>query len=470
MIVVTSWVVQFHKLITDKNLSRGQTQERVNVGNRRDAVAKTIEARTIQRIRIRILPFILLLYIVAYVDRINIGFAALTMNRELGITSQQFGFLTGIFFIGYFLFEIPSNLLLHKIGARIWIARILITWGAVAVLTGFMHSVFQLYATRFLLGLAEAGFAPGMMLYLTYWFRRREQAQAFAVFLTGVPIASIVGAPLSGLILDHVHWLGLSSWRWLLILEGLPAIAGGVFTYFLLPSRPDEARFLTADEKEWIRTELTREEQEKLEQHHYSATQALTNGRVWWLASIYFFFLIGLYTMSYWLPQLVKSLSQLYSNSLVGVLVMIPNLVGLAGMILVSRSSDRKLERRYHVAGPAITAGVALALLGTTRSPFNTVALSCLLAVGLYSVWGPFWALPSEFLTGFSAAAGMALINSVGNLGGFVGPSAVGLIAQRTGSFYGGLALAGSCLFVSATLVLLLPRKAGAPAMADRCS
>jgi ACS family tartrate transporter-like MFS transporter len=345
------------------------------------------------------------------------------MNKELGVTSEQFGFLTGIFFIGYFLFEIPSNLLLHKIGARIWIARILVTWGAVAVLTGFVHSVLQLYAMRFLLGLAEAGFAPGMMLYLTYWFRQRDRAQAIALFLSGAPVASIVGAPLSGLILDYVHWLGLSSWRWLLILEGLPALASGFLTYFLLPSRPDEARFLTADEKEWIRAELTREEKEKLQQRHYSAVQALTNGRVWWLASIYFFFLIALYTMSYWLPQLVQSLSGLYSSSLVGVLVMIPNLAGLAGMILVSRNSDRTLERRRHAAIPAIAAGVAMALLGTTRSPFNTVALSCLLAVGLYSVWGPFWALPSEFLTGFSAAAGMALVNSVGNLGGFVGRS-----------------------------------------------
>jgi ACS family tartrate transporter-like MFS transporter len=195
------------------------------------------EATTIRKVQIRILPFIFLLYIVAFVDRINLGFAALTMNKELGITSQQFGLLTGVFFIGYFLFEIPSNLLLHKIGARVWIARILFTWGGVATLTGFVNSVPQLYAMRFLLGLAEAGFAPGMVLYLTYWFRQRERAQAIAYFLCGMPVASIVGAPLSGLILDHIHWLGISSWRWLMVLEGLPAIACGVLTY-ILPAEP----------------------------------------------------------------------------------------------------------------------------------------------------------------------------------------------------------------------------------------
>src|SRR5438445_10178710 len=216
---------------------------------------------------------IFLLYIIAFLDRINIGFAALTMNRELAITSQQFGLVFWIFFFGYFFFEIPSNLLLHKIGARVWIARILISWGIVAMLTGFVHTVHQLYIVRFLLGLAEAGYFPGMALYLTYWFPQREQARALALLIAAIPVATILGAPVSGLILDHVHWLGVSSWRWLLILEAIPAIVGGVLTYFLLPSKPQEAGFLTAGEKDWIRVELGRETQHKLEQHRYSARE-----------------------------------------------------------------------------------------------------------------------------------------------------------------------------------------------------
>jgi len=418
-----------------------------------------IETRTIRKLRIRIIPFLFLLYIVAYLDRINIGFAALTMNKELAITSRQFGLLVGIFFFGYFLFEIPSNVLLHKIGARIWIARILITWGIMAMLTGLVRSVPQLYVARFLLGVAEAGLFPGIVLYLTYWFRQREQAQAIALFMTGLPITSILGAPVSGLILDNVHWLGVGSWRWLLILEGLPAMGCGVLTYFLLPSRPAEANFLTWDEKEWITTELAGEEELKRRKRQISATQVLADGRVWHLASIGFAMDIGLYSLSFWIPQLVKSLSTQYSNTVVGLLVTIPHLVGLLVMVLVSRSSDRKLERRYHVAIPAIIGGTALLLLGSTSSTLFSIVLLSFVALGIYSIYGPFFSLPSEFLTGFSAASGIALINSVANLGGFVGPYAVGAISGRTGSLYGGLAVVGASLLAAATLALILPRE-----------
>jgi ACS family tartrate transporter-like MFS transporter len=428
------------------------------------ARAVPIGAGTIQKIRIRILPFVFLLFVVALIDRNNIGFAALTMNKELAITSQQFGFIFGIFFFGYFLFEIPSNLLLHRIGARVWIARILLTWGIVAMLTGFVHTVQQLYVARFLLGLAEAGYFPGIILYLTYWFPRREQARAIALFLIGIPVTTILGAPISGFILDHVHWLGASSWRWLLILEGAPAIVCGVLTYFLLPGGPEEAKFLTAEEKGWIQSELAREAQQKEQHRTYSVLQALACGRVWLLVLIYFGMTVAIYALNSWAPQLVKSLSSLYSNSMIALLVTIPSLVGLAAMILVSRSSDRTLERRYHVAIPAFATGTALVLLGTAPSAFFSVALLCLLAAGVFSCLGPFWTLPSEFLTGYSAAAGIALINSVGNLGGFVGPAAIGFISQRTGSLSAGLALSAIPMFVSAALVLLLPKQARAPA------
>jgi len=416
--------------------------------------------RTIRKLKIRLLPWLFLLFVVAYIDRINIGFAALTMNQELGISSRQFGVAAGIFFFGYFIFEVPSNLLLHKIGARVWMARILLTWGVLAIATGFVRNLHQLYAVRFLLGVAEAGYFPGIVLYLTYWFRRSERSQATALFIAALPIASIIGAPISGAILDHAHWLGVSSWRWLLILQGLPAIACGLLTYFVLPSWPSEAKFLSAEEREWLSADLALEEQQKLERHNYSVFEALVNGRVWYLIAINFGMMVGLYTLVFWTPQLLKSFSGLYSNSTVGLLVIFPHLIGLAAMILVSRSSDRRLERRYHAGIPALTAGVALLLLGRFHTPVIVVALLSLLAAGVYSFLSPFWALPGEFLAGFAAAAGIGLMNSVANLGGFVGPYVVGVMSSWTGGIYSGLALAGVPMLLSGVLLLFLPKEA----------
>jgi MFS transporter, ACS family, tartrate transporter len=422
---------------------------------------KPAETRTIRKVQIRLIPFLFVLYVVAMIDRINIGFAALTMNKDLALNSQQYSIAAGIFFIGYFLFEVPSNLMLHKIGARIWIARILLSWGFVASLTGLVRSAHQLYAARVLLGFAEAGYYPGIVLYLTYWFRQREQARVLALFLTGFAVNSIVGAPISGFILDHAHWLGVASWRWLFILEGIPAIALGFLTYQVLPNRPNEAKFLTGEEREWLQAELEREDQLKLERGRQSALEGMTNPRVWHLVAIYFAMMIGSYTLSFFAPQLVKSLSKDYSNSLVGYLVMIPYLAALAGMIFVGRSSDRRMERRYHAAICLLVGGIGFLSLGWIHSPFVTVALLSLLAVGYCSSLGPFWAMPSEFLTGFSAASGIALINATGNLGGFAGTAVVGFISQKTGSLAGGLAFAGICMLVSAALVLLLPRTSG---------
>jgi ACS family tartrate transporter-like MFS transporter len=417
---------------------------------------------TIRKVRLRIIPFIFVLFVVAYLDRINIGFAALTMNRDLGISSQQFGLVAGMFFFGYFIFEIPSNLLLHRIGARIWIARILITWGVVATLTGFVRSVHQLYVLRFLLGLAEAGYFPGMLLYITYWFRRREQALAIAMLLMAIPVTSILGAPISGLLLDHVHGFGFASWRWLVILEGFPAILCGLLVYTLLPSRPADAKFLTSEENAWLQAELAAEEKERLAQHQYSTIETLTNGRVWYMACLNFGSLIGLYTLSFWVPQLLKSRWGEYSNGRVGLLVAIPHLVGLVAMILVALSSDRKLERRYHAAIPILLGGIALLFMNTAHSPFVLLALLSVLA-GVYSYPAPFMSIPSEFLSGFSAAAGFALINSIGNLSGFAGPYLIGVVGSRTGSLYRGFALAGIPLIVSAVLLMLLPKKAHIP-------
>jgi len=400
----------------------------------------------------------LILYVVAFLDRVNIGFAALTMNRELAIASQQFGLAAGIFFWGYLLFEIPSNLILHRIGARIWIARILITWGAVATLTGFVQSANQLYIARFMLGLAEAGYFPGIVLYLGYWFREREKAQAIAPILMGIPLASIMGAPISGLILDHAHWLGLSSWRWLLILEGLPAVMCTFLTYFLLPSRPAEARFLMQEEKEWIAEQLEQEDRQKGTQS-MSVARTLVNPRVWHLACIGFGHGFATYTFSFWLPQVMKTALGAQSNTALGFVVMIPNLLGLVAMILVSRHSDQTRERRHHMAAAGALAGAGMLLLGTHHLPLFSLILFSIVAIGAYSFLPIFFSAPGEFLTGFSAAVGIALITSVANLGGFVGPYTVGLIRQRTGSFYSGLICAGVFFLISASLSLLLPKR-----------
>ena len=429
--------------------------------------AKSIETSTIRKLQVRLIPYLFLLYVVAMVDRTNIAFAALTMNKELGLTNQQYGIAAGIFFIGYFLFEVPSNLMLHKIGARVWIARILLSWGAVAILTGLVQSVHQLYAARILLGIAEAGYFPGIALYLTYWFRQREQARALALFLVGWPVTSIVGSPISGFLLDHVHWLGVASWRWLLMLEGVPAVALGFFTYLLLPNRPRDAKFLSGEEKEWLTAELNREEQSKLRKGPHSAIEGMTNARVWHLVAIYFGMMIGSYTLSFYGPKLVKSLSSEYSNSVVGYVVMIPYLAALVAMILVGRSSDRRMERRYHTAISLLVGGIGFLSLSAGHSPVVTIALFALLAAGYTSSLGPFWAMPSGFLTGFSAASGIALINSVGNLGGLVGPSVVGFISEKTGTLYGGLAFAGISMLVAAALGLLLPQAQSTQAHAE---
>ncbi len=408
----------------------------------------------VRKIQVRILPFIFLLYIVAFLDRVNIGFAALTMNKELAISAQQYGMLAGIFFFGYFLFAVPSNVMLHKLGAREWVAWILISWGIVSACTGFTQNVTQLYVVRFLLGVAESGFFPGMILYMTYWFRQRERAQAVAFFMTGLPIASIVGGPISGIILDQIHWLGVSSWRWLLVLEAAPAIVLGIVTYRLLPNRPADARFLTQVEKDWLAGELASEEKAAEAAGKVSALRALWNGRVWYLTIIYFTMMIGLYAMSYWLPQVVKGLSKVYSNTTVGLLVTIPHICGLIAMLVLSRHSDRTQERRWHAAVPAILGGVALLVVGRVSSPALSIALLALMAIGVDSFFGPFWSLPSKFLTGFAAASGIAVINSVGNLGGFVGPMVIGTIRDRTGSTSVGLAIVGVSMIVSAVLVL----------------
>lgn len=408
--------------------------------------------RTMRRVWWRILPLVFLLYLVAFIDRINIGFAALTMKPELGISDREYGLIAAIFFAGYVLFEVPSNLLLHRIGARVWIARILITWGVIATATGLVRNVVEFCGARFALGLAEAGFFPGILLYLTYWFGRREQARAIAVFMTGLPVASIIGGPVSGLILDRVHWLGLSSWRWLLILEGLPAIACGLLTYFAMPGRPREAAFLSVAEKDWIESQLKAPPAPRA-----SGLNVFRDTRVWQMAACVFLWDIGLYWIGFFMPQVIKSLSSVYSNTTVGLLAAIPQVAGLVAMVLVSRRSDRSGERRYHAAVPAMIGGAALFFLTLTHSPVAALAILSAATAGVYSFMCPFYAMPSEFLTGASAAAGFALINSVANTGAFAGTYIVGALNEKTGAVQGGMIFAGSALLLSAALCWVLP-------------
>ena len=407
-----------------------------------------------RKVRRHLLPMLFLLYIVAYLDRINIGFAALTMNRELNISSEQYGLLSGIFFWGYFLFEIPSNLILHRTGARTWIARILVTWGLVAVATGFVQDVTQLYIARFVLGVAEAGFFPGILYYLSCWFRQREQAQAVGLFLTSLPAASIVGGPLSGWILDHVHGLGLSSWRWLLILEALPAIACGFLTYRLLPDRPADARFLNAEEKAHLRDTLAAEAARKQDGGRLTLLRSLTHPRILHLVGIHFLFLMGLYVTGFWMPQSIKAVAQGYSNTAIGILVLVPNLVSLVAMVLVSRSSDRRSERHLHAAVSLLLAAGGLYFVGAMQSPAGCVALWCAVASGLASYLGPFWACPGEFLSGRPAASALAFINSFGSLGSYFSLSMIGAIATKTGSLEGGFHVVAAALLLAAVLML----------------
>jgi ACS family tartrate transporter-like MFS transporter len=407
-----------------------------------------------RKVRRHLLPLLFLLYVVAYLDRINVGFAALNMNRELGLTSEQYGFLSGIFFCGYFLFEIPSNLILHRAGARRWFARILVTWGLVAVLTGFVQNAAQLYVARFILGVAEAGFYPGILYYLTHWFRQREQAQAVGLFLTALPTASILGGPVSGWILDHVHGFGLSSWRWLLILEALPAIAGGLLTYRFLPDRPADASFLTTEEKVQIHDVLAAEAAAKPHGGQLSLFKSLTHPRILHLTGIHFLFLMGLYITGFWMPQSIKAVANGYSNTTLGILVMVPSAVSLLAMVIVSRSSDRRNERHWHAAISLLIAAAGLYFVTATPSLSVRVGLWCAVSSGLVSYLGPFWACPGEFLCGRSAASALAFINSFGSLGSFFSLSIIGSIARRTGSLEGGFHAVAVALVLAAALML----------------
>ena len=416
--------------------------------------------RTIRSVTRRLIPFLFVLYVVAYLDRVNFGYAALQMNSALGISAGVFGVLSGIFFIGYLVFEIPSNLVLQRVGARIWIARIMVTWGVVEVVTAFATNATELAALRFLLGIAEAGFFPGLILYLTGWFRRRELASTVALFMTALAVSNIVGAPVSTWILDHVSWFGLSGWRWLFIIEGLPAVILGIVAWLYLTDRPAEATWLSVEEKAWLRSELEREEDECRQRGALTDIRPVMTGRdAWHLALVYCLVIIGLYGTGFWMPQIIRSLDPGFSNFSVGLLMIVPFLAALIAMIAWGRHSDRTGERRWHTALPALAGGIALIAAMFTAQPAVVFLLLVVATVGIFCTFGPFWTLPLKVFSCTAAAVGIALINSVGNLGGFIGPSVMGYIALVTGSVQGGLPVVGICLVLAGILSVLIRDK-----------
>lgn len=407
-----------------------------------------------RKIAARIIPLMMLLYLMAFLDRVNIGFAALTMNQDLGFTPSIYGWGAGIFFIGYFFFEIPSNLILEKVGARLWIARIMITWGLISAGMAFVSGTWSFLALRFLLGVAEAGFLPGMLLYLTYWFPARHRAKFIALFMAAVPLASAIGSPISGLLVSMDEWLGLKGWQWLFLLEGLPSCLLGVVVLHALPEGPARAKWLTASERAFVEADLANDRRNAAPNAHHAIWPAMTDWRVLVLCGVYFGVVIGLYGIGLWLPQIAKAMG--YSNAAVGFIVAMPYAVAAAAMLAWGRHSDRQGERVLHVATAAAISSLGFFGGIYFSAPWMALLSLGVASVGIYACLGPFWAIPPIFLQGSAAAGGIALINSVGNLGGFVGPYLMGWIKESTGSFSWGMAAMGACLCAAVGLALLL--------------
>jgi MFS transporter, ACS family, tartrate transporter len=406
--------------------------------------------------RRRLLPFLFVLYLVAYLDRINVGFASLQMNRELGLSESVFGLGAGLFFIGYSIFEVPSNLILARVGARLWIARIMISWGVVAMAMIAVRGAASFFALRFTLGLAEAGFFPGVILYLTFWFPAREQARAVALFMTATALAGVIAGPVSGALLELHGLAGFSGWQWLFILEGLPAVILGVWVLHYLPDGPDKAAWLEVEERAALFMRLERERRRGTQKRQNSFAEAITNSTVWILSLVYFAIVFGLYGVTFWLPQIIQSFGN-RSDVEIGMLSAIPFFGAAVAMVFVGRASDVSGERRWHLAFCTAVGAIGLILAATTRSPVVSLGALSIAAAGIWGTFGPFWAMPPEFLSGTAAAGAIALINSIGNLGGFAGPYAVGMVKQATHSFAGGMIAMAAVLVAGGMLALTLP-------------
>ena len=414
-----------------------------------------LEQRTIRKITWRLVPFLMLLYFVAFLDRINIGFAALTMNKDVGLTPQAFGLGAGIFFLGYFLFEVPSTVILHNVGARFWIGRVMITWGLVSVAMAFTRGPISFCILRFLLGLAEAGFFPGIILYLSYWFPANHRSAVTALFMTAAPIAGFIGSPISGALMQLDGVLGLRGWQWLFLLEGIPALVLAFVTFRFLTDRPANAAWLSVDERDWLSSVIQQEQTVIKDSHSHSAWRALANWKVLALSLAYFGTSTGLYTIGFWAPLMIKGLG--FSLFHVGLLIAIPNLIAIVGMVLWSRNSDRTGERYWHAALACLIGAIGMAVAARAgSSAFLAIAGLSLTAFGVSAAKPPLWCLPTTFFVGTAAAASIGLINSLGTLGGFVGPYMIGSTNGPSGNFTRGLYLVGGTLVVSAVTTVLM--------------
>ena len=427
-----------------------------------ELVSAELETRVLRKITLRIVPFVVLLYFIAFVDRVNIGVAALTMNKDLGFSPAEFGFGAGIFFLGYFLFEVPSNLVLDKVGARIWIARVMITWGFISGAMAFVQGATSFYTLRFLLGVAEAGFFPGIILYLSYWFPARQRAAATAMFMAAAPLSTVLGSPVSGALLEMHGILGLSGWQWMFIVEAAPAIVLGVVVLFYMTDRPEKAKWLSDEERHWLVTAMNAEAAKKAGTASHSAWRGLADPRVIALSLVYFGASAGLYTLSIWAPLIIKEFG--LSSLQVGFLNALPGVAAVIAMVLWARHSDRSGERTWHVVSACLLASLGLVLAGIADTVLAVLLTLALINIGTSSAKPPLWSMPTMFLSGSAAAAGIATINSIGNLGGFVGPAMIGWIKDLTGSFQGGLYFVAGLLVLSAVLTLILARSQRTPA------
>jgi ACS family tartrate transporter-like MFS transporter len=415
----------------------------------------TTAESALRKVRWRLIPFLFLLYIVAYLDRVNVGFAAIDMNRDLGFSAAVYGLGSGIFFLSYTLLEVPSNLMLARFGARVWIARIMFTWGLLSSAMIFVNGATTFYVLRFLLGAAEAGFFPGIILYLTQWFPQRERARAVGLFMTATAMAGVIGAPVSSALLRLDGVWGMRGWQWLFLIEGLPAILLVPVVLSYMTERPADAKWLTTDEREWLVREMEAEHTESA-QAIVSLRAALGTPRLWIISLPYFCIVIAFYGISFWLPQLLQSMSSLGSATIV-LLSALPYVAATIGLVVVGSRSDRKRERRWHVAGPCLigAAGFILTVLAPA-TPAIALATLSIAAFGIWGTLGPFWAIPTALLRGTAAAGGIALVNSIGNVGGFVGPYVMGWIRDATGGFTAGLLTLAAILILGAVIVLRL--------------